>query len=304
MAKLIKIEEIEKPEETYNLHVKENHNYFANGVMAKNCHLATGSTIKNIIQQLTNCEYKIGLSGSLKEGKANGMTYVGCMGSVFAPVSTRQLADEGFVSDLDIKMLFLQHDQDTSKLMKGKSYADEVRYITHSVPRMNMLSSLANKLAKQDENVLILFKHIDHGKRIYDKMVALHGEENVVYISGETKREERTDISRSTEDVNGRIIVASYGTTSTGISIKKLHHVILAHPVKSKIIVIQSIGRLLRKHKTKAKAQIWDLVDSFTYMQKNGKKAKYRNYALKHGAERLQLYIDSKFDYKTREIKL
>jgi len=267
-------------------------------------HLATGTTISNIIKCLTDCEYKIGLSGSLKDGKANSMSYVGLFGSVFAPVTTRQLADEGFVSDLDIKMLFLQHDNDTSKLMKGKTYADEVKYITHSAPRMKMLTSLANVLAKKNENVLILFKHIDHGKRIYDHLVKLHGEENVMFISGETKREDRTSISRTTEDADGRIIVASYGTTSTGISIKKLHHVILAHPVKSKIIVIQSIGRLLRKHKTKEKAQIWDLVDSFVIKQKNGKKAKYRNYALKHGGERLQMYINAKFDYSTREINL
>jgi len=304
ITKIKKIEEIKKPEKTYNLHVEQNHNYFANDVLAKNCHLSTGTTISNIVKSLINCEYKIGLSGSLKDGKANSMSYVGLFGSTFAPVSTRQLADEGFIADLDIKMLFLKHDQTTSKLMKGKQYADEIKYLTNSKPRMNMLCGLADKLAKQDKNVLLLFKHIAHGKAIYEKLCDMHGEENVEFVDGSTKREKRSEVSNSTEDKDGRIIVASYGVFSTGISIKKLHHVILSHPVKSKIIVIQSIGRLLRKHESKDKAQIWDLVDDFTYLQKNGKKAKYRNYALKHGLSRMQLFIDQQFSYKTRQIEL
>lgn len=267
-------------------------------------HLSTGKTIGEIVKSLTKCEYKIGLSGSLKDGKANSMNYVGLFGSVFAPVTTRQLADEGFITDLDIKMLFLQHDETTSKLMKGKQYADEIKYITHSTPRMQFLCTLANKLAKKNENVLLLFKHISHGKDIYNRLCKLHGEENVEFVDGSVKRESRVEISRSTEFKDGRIIVASYGVFSTGISIKKLHHVILSHPVKSKITVIQSIGRLLRKHDTKSIAQIWDLVDSFQFKQKNGKKAKYKNYALKHGLQRMMLYIDQQFSYVTREIKL
>ena len=273
-------------------------------LLVDECHLSTGKTISDIVKILTNCEYKIGLSGSLKDGKANSMTYVGLFGSTFAPVTTRQLADEGYVSDLDIKMLFLKHDATTCKLMKGKNYADEIKYITHSAPRMKFVCSLANKLAKKDENVLLLFKHITHGRELYERLCKLHGKENVEFVDGSVKREDRVHISRSTENVNGRIIVASYGTTSTGISIKKLHHVILAHPVKSKITIIQSIGRLLRKHDTKQKAQIWDLVDSLTVDTKSGKPGKYKNYCLKHGLVRMSLYIEQQFNYVTRKIDL
>jgi len=273
-------------------------------ILIDECHLATGQTIKKIINSLTNCEYKIGLSGSLKEGKANSMTYVGCMGSVFAPVTTRQLADHGFIADLDIKMLFLKHDNDSCKLVKGYLYQDEIKYITNSAPRLNFVTKLSAKLAKNNENVLLLFKHIKHGKELYNKLCKIHGEENVEFIDGSVKREDRVNISKTTENADGRIIVASYGTTSTGISIKKLHHVILAHPVKSKITVIQSIGRLLRKHDTKLKATIWDIIDNLTYKNKNGKSAKKKNYALQHGLERMTLYIEQEFDYKTREIEI
>ena len=157
-------------------------------------HLSTGQTISSIVKSLSNCEYKIGLSGSLKDGKANLINYIGLFGSVFAPVTTRQLADEGFVSDLDIKMLYLQHDEVTSKLMKGKTYSEEINYITNSASRMKTLCNLAHKLSNTTENVLLLFKHIAHGKAIYDNLCKIHGEENVEFIDGSTKLEERVEI--------------------------------------------------------------------------------------------------------------
>jgi len=273
-------------------------------ILIDECHLSTGPTIKKIINSLTNCEYKIGLSGSLKDGKANSMTYVGCMGSVFAPVTTRQLADGGYIANLDIKMLFLKYNKDTCKTVKGYLYQEEIKYITDDTKRLNLVTKLSAKLASNNENVLLLFRHVKHGMKLYDKLCKIHGEENVEFIDGSVKREKRVDISKTTENSNGRIIVASYGTTSTGISIKKLHHVVLAHPVKSKITVIQSIGRLLRKHDTKAKATIWDIVDNLTVKNKNGKYAKKKNYSYLHGLERMQMYIAEQFDYKTREIEL
>ena len=42
------------------------------------------------------------------------------------------------------------------------------------------------------------------------------------------------------------IIVASYGTFSTGINIRNLHNIVFASPSKSRIRNLQSIGRGLR----------------------------------------------------------
>ena len=72
---------------------------------------------------------------------------------------------------------------------------------------------------------------------------------NWLGIEQEVKRDKRLSISSSTEHEDGRIIVVSFGTFSIGISIKKIHRVILGHPVKSKIILIQSIGRSLRRYR-------------------------------------------------------
>ena len=59
----------------------------------------------------------------------------------------------------------------------------------------------------------------------------------------------------------GNILIATYGTMSTGVSIKNINEVFLASSYKSRQKVIQSIGRGLRKSTTKSKVRTWDFVD-------------------------------------------
>ena len=109
------------------------------------------------------------------------------------------------------------------------------------------------------------------------------------------------------ENGKGIIVVASYGVFSTGISVKNLHHVIFAHPVKSKTIVLQTIGRVLRKHDSKAQANVFDIVDYMGVKPKSAntkKKYVHLNYALKHALERIQRYADEKFNYVIKQVEI
>ena len=303
--RLVKRTKIIKPEKTYNLHVENNHNYFANNALVKNCHLATGKSISDIVKKMNYCQYKIGLSGSLRDGKANILQYVGMFGDIFKPVSTAKLMEEGQVSQLKINALLLQHPKEDCKAMKGMLYPDEIKWILNHKKRNQMILKLANKLAKKDENTLVMFKNIAHGKLLYEALSKIH--DNVHYVSGETKTENRNEIKIQAEREDGMIIVASYGVFSTGISIKKLHNVIFAHPVKSKILVLQTIGRILRKHESKYKAIVWDLIDNLALKstRKNAKKKySHMNYSYRHGVDRLERYISEEFEYSIRKVTL
>lgn len=268
-------------------------------------HLAIGTSISSIIKKLAYCEYKIGLSGSLRDGKANLMQYVGLFGEIYCPVTTKQLMDAGQVAQLQINCLFLKYPERFSNAIAALDYKEEIKVITNSVRRIKWVSGLSTKLASKNENVFVMFKHVEHGKKIYDEIKAT-GHEHVYYVSGEISTEQRTFFKKLAEENAGVIIVASYGVFSTGISVKNLHHVIFAHPVKSKVIVLQTVGRVLRKHKSKALAQIWDLIDdsSLTVESHGMKRRKNVNYALKHGIERIERYGIEQFDYVMKNINL
>lgn len=293
---------------TWQTAVKQEPEWFTQfGMMlCDEMHLATGMSISKIIKGLTCCQYKMGLSGSLKDGKSNLMQYKGLFGEVFKPVSTAQLMEEGQVTDLNINCLMLRYPEEVQAALKGRTYQEEIKYITSSKARNKIVCDLAQKLKERDQNSFLMFKNIAHGKMIYDELKG-RGLDNVYYVSGEVDAETRSALKHMAESQSGVIVVASYGVFSTGISVKNLHHVILAHPVKSKVIVLQTIGRVLRKHDSKSVATVWDIIDDFSKL-KTGKDGKVKrtdmNYALKHGVERIERYASEKFKYIIKKLEI
>lgn len=270
------------------------------------CH-NVGTEIKGIINSLRNCPFKFGMSGSLKDGKCNIMSYVGLFGDVFKPVSTKELMEEGQVTNLKINNLFLRYPKEDCILTKGIEYQDEVKFIEGHTKRNALVCKLALKLGKEKkENVLILFRHKEHGKRLFDALSKKH--DKVFFANGDTSVGDRDDLKAIAETDTGVIIVASYGIFSTGISIKRLHHVIFGSSLKSKVLTLQSIGRVLRKHTSKDIATLWDIVDNLCVEAKSSKpgsiKYSHKNFAYKHGLVRVERYNEEKFDYTIKEISL
>lgn len=292
---------------TWQTAVKQNKEWFKQFgcVMNDECHLSTGASIRKIIECVDHVPYKYGLSGSLKDGKANLMQYVGMFGEIFKPVTTAKLMDDGQVTDLKINNIFMRYSDEEAAKCKTLDYQNEIKFITEHKKRNAFVCKLTTKLAKQNENAFVMFKNVKHGKALYESLKKMH--DKVYYVSGEVNTETRNALKVMAENGTGIIIVASYGVFSTGISIKNLHHVVFAHPVKSKILVLQTIGRVLRKHADKSIAQVWDLVDDLGVKPKSAnakKKYTHLNYALKHAIERIQRYADEKFNYIIKNINL
>ena len=94
-----------------------------------------------------------------------------------------------------------------------------------------------------------------------------------------------------------KVLIASFGTLSTGVSINAIFNVIFADSFKSEQIIIQSIGRALRLHEDKKTALIFDLVDVFQL-------EKLSNLLYKHFLEREKFYIKRKYPYKVVKVNL
>jgi len=128
-------------------------------------------------------------------------------------------------------------------------------------------------------------------------MINSHTDRPVHLVYGGVDVDDREQIRSLVENENDAIIVASYGTFSTGINIKRLHNVVFASPSKSRVRNLQSIGRVLRKGRGKVEATLYDIADDIS--RDNGK-----NYTLLHLFERLKIYKEENFNYEIVEIKL
>ena len=141
-------------------------------------------------------------------------------------------------------------------------------------------------------NTLILFARVEaHGQPLYEMINNKKiDNRNVFFIHGGVDTEDREKVRAITEKESNAIIVASYGTFSTGISIKNLHNIIFASPSKSRIRNLQSIGRVLRKGDKKVKATLYDIADDIRYKSR-------KNYTLNHLIERIKIYNEENFNY-------
>jgi predicted helicase len=89
-----------------------------------------------------------------------------------------------------------------------------------------------------------------------------------------------------------------------GVNIKLLHNLVFAEPAKSIYMVVQSIGRIVRPHKDKKMAYVYDLVDdaSYSYLGRSGNWCLKANYMMKHYEIRKSYYAAD--DIPINEINL
>lgn len=257
------------------------------------CHTSRGNSVRDILVQSTNAEYKLGLSGTIKieEEYSDFFRIQEFLGPLSMTLSASHLIENKYSPDVYIKMVYLDYPK-TEPFVKnylalreaGKSgkemYDAEKAFIVSYDPRIDFISAFVKKL---EGNSLILYINVKdgYGQRICDRIKEWR--EHVYYIDGGVDGDDRDGYQRIMEAGDGVTLVASYGTFSTGIDLKNVQHIILAESYKSEVTIRQSIGRGMRGLKGKVKVTIYDLIDDL-----NG-------YIVKHGHAREKIYVKQKF---------
>lgn len=263
-------------------------------VIGDEAHLFKANSLTGILEKMDHCPLRFGLTGTLSETKTNAMVLEGLFGPIFQATSSRELMDRGILSELEIQTLLLKYGAETCKSNKSLTYQDEIEFLVNHGGRNALIANLASKVKG---NTLVLFQLVEkHGKHLHD-LIARNTDRPVYFISGETNALERDRIRKDIEKRNDVILIASVGTTSTGVNIKSLRNIIFASPTKSKIRTLQSIGRVLRTSENKYKATLFDLADDLSWKTR-------KNYTLKHFERRLEIYVQENFAYRIRNINL
>ena len=266
-------------------------------IIGDEAHLFKAQSLTTILTSCTKAKYRIGLTGTLDGTKTHKLVLEGLFGEVEKVISTKELIDKGKLSNFDIKCLVIKHPDEDCLVMKDKTYQDEIKYLIENEQRNKFIKNLAVSLQK---NTLVLYQMVDkHGKILYNliKDTKNIGERKVFFVHGGVEAEDREEIRKIMEIENDAIIVASFGTFSTGINIKNLHNIIFAMPTKSTIRTLQSIGRGLRQNEGKEVATLYDIADDLRYK-------KHMNFTLKHFIERTKIYNEEQFPFKIYKIGL
>lgn len=265
-------------------------------VFVDEAHLASATSITSMMNKCENAPYRVGLTGTIEDTQTHKLTLTGLFGRVYETVSTKELMDRGLVSQLTIKALIFDHSDAVKQEVSKLPYKAEIDRIIEDESKNKFICKLA---LSQKGNTLVLFNFVErHGKPLHSLMEQLNAQgKTIFYVDGDTPVEERERIRAYTEDNDDVVIIASYGTFSTGISIKNLENVIFAHPFKSKIKILQSIGRILRKSKKTDKATLFDIANDYRWKSKV-------NTTMDHFKQRLKMYEKAKFNYSIKVLKL
>jgi superfamily II DNA or RNA helicase len=260
-------------------------------VIGDEAHQFKSKSLISIMSKLHEAKYRFGFTGTLDGSQTHKLVLEGLFGPSYKLAKTEELIKQGYLSKLQIKILLLKHDE-----IKINDYEEEVQYLISNSKRNKFIKNLTLSLSG---NTLVLFNRVStHGQPLYELInSSISDNRKVFFIHGEVGTDERELVRNIAEGESDAIIVASYGTFSTGINIKNLHNVIFASPSKSRIRNLQSIGRALRKSNQKSQAVLYDIADDITYKSK-------RNYTLNHLVERIKMYNEEKFDYEVININL
>jgi superfamily II DNA or RNA helicase len=266
-------------------------------VIGDESHLFKAQSLSSIMTNCTNAKYRIGLTGTLDGTKVHKLVLEGLFGPVRQVTTTKQLMDAEQLAKFSIKCLVLNYPTDICQTLNKTTYQEELEYLVTNQQRNKFIKNLGLSL---NGNTLILYQFVEkHGQILYDMILNSKniGTRKVFFVHGGVDADEREQVRKITEMEKDAIIVASYGTFSTGTNIRNLHNIISASPSKSRVRVLQSIGRSLRLGDNKESATLYDIADDLRY-------GKRKNHTLNHFMERVDIYNNEQFQYKMYKIQL
>lgn len=264
-------------------------------VIGDECHLFKAKSLSSLMSKLTDCPIRIGTTGTLDGTHTHKLVVEGLFGKVFHVTTTSTLIEKNLLSNLNIDCILLQYSLSDIEEAKRMLYKEEIKWLVLNSKRNNFIKQLCSSLKG---NTLLLFNFVElHGKPLYETFKREITDKEIFFIHGGTDVEQREDIRKIVDNQDNAILIASYGTCSTGINIRNIHNIVFASPSKSVVRVLQSIGRGLRKSETKNSVNVYDIGDDLRHK-------KYRNHSLNHMDARIKLYTKEKFKYKLVSLQL
>tara|TARA_B100000519_G_scaffold130394_1_gene112623 strand:+ start:740 stop:2158 length:1419 start_codon:yes stop_codon:yes gene_type:complete len=255
-------------------------------VVGDEAHLFKATVLKGILEKMRKTAIRFGTTGTLDGSECHRLQLEGMFGPVKKVISTKELIDEGTIANLSIDCVILCHTK-----QKKMTYQEEMDYLVSNEARNEFICNLVYSLSG---NTLVLFQYVEkHGVLLHEKMFKRLGE-NLHYVYGGTDTEDREAVREIVEKAKNDTILASYGTFSTGVNIKRIDNIVFASPSKSRIRNLQSIGRGLRRVDGKDKMRLFDIADDL----------QCDNYTLSHLKDRINIYNEEKFSYEIKQFEL
>ena len=211
-------------------------------IVADECHLASAKSYTDILQQCTNAQYRIGISGTpLDRSKLDNLQLLAYFGPVIHSIRNEVLIASGVNAVPLVEMIKFDHKSYPKKEVKYAEVYTE--YIVRNEKRNNLAVTEAINAIQGSNKVLVLVHRQEHGfllQKLFEQRGII-----VSFCYGESSKEERAREFDAIKNGKSQVLIASK-IAEVGLDIPQLSAMIRASGGKSTVSTLQAIGRVLR----------------------------------------------------------
>ena len=248
-------------------------------VIVDEVHKAKADVLRKLLSSyLRNAPIRWGLTGTMPEEEADKVGVVSCIGPLLGAINTKELQDKGILAQLHVNVWQLQ---DVGAAPAGE-YQTELKWLTTNKKRLDFLATQAITISESG-NTLILVDRVETGEML-ETLIP-----DSIFVSGKMKSKDRKEEYKEVQEVDGKVIIATYGVASTGINIVRIFNLILFEAGKSFVRVIQSIGRGIRVAPDKSFVNVYDVCSNCKYSKS-------------HLTKRKKFYKEAQYEFSVTKI--
>ena len=237
-------------------------------------HHSASDTYQELNLACANAYYRYGFTGTFVRPDGADLEMFGVLSNVLFTKTTSELIEEGYLVRPYITMAYFQLRDPRGRKLR-MNYRDAYKYATMHIGLNQFVADWANDKIAAGKQTIVLVRFKEHGE-LLARMIP-----DAVYLNGDAKSEHRENVKKlfNQRKIKGLIATNIFGE---GQNIPSIEAFANARMQKTEIQTMQGIGRALRKHGDKDKAEVLDL---FVEGQRNLED---------HSVERLRSYRKEK----------
>jgi len=249
-------------------------------VIVDEVHKAKADVLRKLLSTyLANCPIRWGLTGTMPEEEYEQVAVMACIGPMLGAIKTKELQDKGILANLHVNIWQLQDLGEAA----FDNYQTELKWLTSNPQRLKFLAKEIEAMA-ENGNTLILVDRVQTGEMLQSLIPGS------IFVSGKMKSKDRKEEYKEVQEVDGKVIIATYGVASTGINIVRIFNLVLFEAGKSFVRVIQSIGRGIRVAPDKDFVNVYDVCSNCKFSKR-------------HLTKRKKFYDQAEYPYKVTKVQ-
>lgn len=252
----------------------------------------TYSIKTEIYDKITKGIFFFGMTGTYPEEKSlDYLNIVAMFGPSVLVKQTKEATEDGIIAPVKIAKIKINYieDKDFSLNLKEsgvvgvEKYRIEKKYFQNNVERNNIVMDCISKV---EGNHVILVESVEYILTLMEFAKQKFPDRVIYKIHGVVNQKDRDAIKLFMKENENVVLIATYETMSTGISINNIMAVHFPDGGRSRTRIKQSVGRGVRLHPKKEYLTIFDYQDTL-------KGSSFKT----HWMERNKLYKDEGHDF-------